>query len=341
MLGSCSDPVEMRDETKGAIADTAPKVNWKWQLNVPGIEGMSTAVHYIEEVIPNIKERTNGRFVITPYWWEDLGLKPNNYPKALATGMIDMAWVFPGYFAVDVPTVQITILWMMYRSFEDYQIASNIAKEYHQMAYDKAYRNSVTLSAVGPYNWVVMVTKKPFPGVRDWSGMRIRVPDDASQRFLKQMGATGLMIPYAETLTATHQGLVDGVATSLDELTQMKYYEFCDHLYLFNMLSAEHHNLISTKALGELPDEYREILMDEMEKAEQKCWDQVIGENPDYEKSVKVWKDRSAEIYELTDDDFKYIQGRIRPAWKAQTDMFKEIAPDMLERIYEALGIQN
>jgi TRAP-type C4-dicarboxylate transport system substrate-binding protein len=319
---------------------TAKKINWKWQFNASGIETMSTAARYVEEVIPNVAKRTNGNFIITPYWWKDLGLSPTNYPKALASGMIDMAWVFPGYFGNDVPTVQVCNLWMMYRTFADYKIASNIAKPYHQMAYDKAYRETVKLVAVGPYNWVVMVTKKPFPSVTDWSGIKIRVPDDASQRFLKAMGATGVIIPYAEIVPATHQGLVDGVATSLDELTNMKFYEMCNNLYLFNMLSSEHHALVSSKSLANLPEEYREILMDELRKAEAKTWDVVIGENPTYNNAVKVWEDYGANIYKLNDADFKYVQNKMKPAWKIQTDKFKEIAPDLLEKVYNALGIK-
>jgi hypothetical protein len=30
----------------------------------------------------------------------------------------------------------------------------------------------------------------------------------------------------------------------------------------------------------------------------------------------------------------------MKPGWKVQTDMFKEVAPDMLEKIYKALGIE-
>ena len=323
-----------------ACVETTDNIEWKWQFNVFGYDDAPAAEFFLNGVIPNVEERTNGEFQIVPYFAKDLGLDASNYPKALATGMIDMAWVYPGYFSSDVPTIQICMLWMMYRDFESYKVASDLAKPYHQKGYDRAYRNTVKLGAVGPYNWVIMATREPLPCIRDWSGLKIRVPDDASQRSLKAMGATGVIIPWVDSVPAVHQGLVDGVCNSLDEMTKLKFYEMTDHLYLFNMLSAEHHTLISNSAFEKLPSEYREILMDELKKAEEESWSRVIGANPDHTDAIEVWRENGAIIHEITDEDFEYIQNRIKPAWKAQTDLFKEEAPDLLAEVFEALNIE-
>ena len=157
------------------IAYASPKVKWKWNFSSRNENDMPSAKSYITEVIPRVKQRTNGNFIITAHYADELGVKTINFTKAVAAGLIEMGWAYPGYYAGDMPIVQVNALPALVSSMEQYKVLSRIARKSHEATYRKVYKGAVDLIAVGPYNWVNLATIKPMVSITDWSGMKIRV----------------------------------------------------------------------------------------------------------------------------------------------------------------------
>ena len=126
------------------------------------------------------------------------------------------------------------------------------------------------------------------------------------------MNGVGLQTTWAEIVPALHQGVASGVMTSLDSMTKSKFYEICKYLYLVNLIIAEHHVFVSSKALSNLPQEYKQILIEELTRAEQLNWGKLIPKNKGHEESIEVWRKYGATIIELNPDEAVTMRNKIK-----------------------------
>ena len=325
----------------GSVANASPKISWKWNFYPMSMEEEPAAKALATQVIPNVKKRTNGSFIIKAYWGPELGIKPFNYPQAIAGGAIEMAWSFPGYYAGTMPIIQVNGLPMFISSMKEYKVLSDTSRNYFLKAYRGAYKGAIELLAVGPYNWAELVTTKPMSSITDWSGMKIRVPDKLGIEFVNKMGGVGLTTTWAEMVPALHQGVVTGVATAFESMTKAKLYEVCNHVYLINMAVGEHHVFGASKALASLPDEYRNILLEELAKTESYNWNKVIPLNPSHKEAIDTWSKHGATITEMTPADLKKLRERAQPLWKKWNESIGGAATELLNEFFVRTGQQE
>jgi len=319
-------------------AASSETVNWKWNFYCANMEEEPVAKAYATQVIPRVKQRTNGKFNITPYWGKALGIKAMNYPPALASNAIQMAWTFSGYYAGDIPIIGAASLPMLTSSIEEYKGLSDITRKYYEKAYRNAYKGKVEIVAVSPYNWSEFVTTKPLVKNTDFSGMKIRVPDKMFMKWIGLLGGVGLTTSWSEMVPALHQGVVDGVGTAFESMTKAKLYEICKYVYLYDFGSGENHVIASSKALEALPQDYKNILLEELSKTDSYNWKCLIPVNEEHKKAIQLWKENGAEIIELTSAERKEVRDKTRPIWEDWEEKIGSDASEILKQFFVKFG---
>ena len=136
-------------------------------------------------------------------------------------------------------------------------------------------------------NWIYgdrhTLSKKPIRKPEDFSGMKIRVPNNEIQvKGIEVMGATPTPMPLGDTYTALQQGTIDGLENPLPVLYNGKYQEVAKYLTLdahvknfttlicgtsfFNSLTPEQQNILleSAKEAGEFNNKLQLKLENEL-----------------------------------------------------------------------------
>ncbi|OFW47141.1 MAG: hypothetical protein A2163_02520 [Actinobacteria bacterium RBG_13_35_12] len=321
-----------------ALSSELPKVTWKWNFYAMSIEDEEMAKNLATQVIPAVKERTGGKFIIEALWGPELGIAPANYPKALASGALDLAWTYPGYNIGDIPIIGLCVLPMLVSNTEEYKITAEIFRPGYEKAYEEAYNGAVRLVVQGPYNWAQLVTTKPAKSIMDWSGLKIRVAGKVEMQYIETMGGTGLMTTWDEMVTSLRQGVVQGAFTDFGSMTNAKLYEMCKNVYVVNAMMGDHHVIMSTKSFDKLPKEYQDILLEEMAKAEAYNWSTIVPVNSRFGEALKTWEDNGANIFQATPEELKALSALCVPIWEK---IASDIGPEavlLLQKARTALG---
>ena len=107
---------------------------------------------------------------------------------------------------------------------------------------------------VVPWPGQGIYTKKPLNSVKDLVGLKIRAANNNAFEFLEAVGASPILMPWAEVVPALASGVIDGVATSSTSGVDGKFWEFMSdfsRLDWCNPLSFVTANLDSYEALSE------------------------------------------------------------------------------------------
>lgn len=107
---------------------------------------------------------------------------------------------------------------------------------------------------VVPWPGQGIYTKKPLNSMQDLSGLKIRAANNNAFEFLTALGASPILMPWAEVVPALASGVIDGVSTSSTSGVDGKFWEFTSHfsrLDWCNPLSFVTANAQSYDALAE------------------------------------------------------------------------------------------
>jgi len=155
------------------------------------------------------------------------------------------------------------------------------------------------------------VSRTPIRTPDDLKGKKFRVlATPIESAMMAAMGATGVPMPWGDTLPALQQGAVDGVEAGLTVLVIFKYFDVVkwhtntDH-YIIHSTA-----IVSKKWLDGLPAELQKAVVEEgpAVHAELLPWTKNF-----YEEGVKLWKDKTKEGWiELTAEQRAAFRARMQ-----------------------------
>lgn len=129
----------------------------------------------------------------------------------------------------------------------------------------------ISLFIYGPVHYA---SRAPIRGMDDFKGKKIRVAASKIQEIpLQKLGATGVSIPFAETLPAMQQGTVDGVRLPINLFNTFKYYEVVKYVTLTEEAIFISFGVVSKAWFNRLPADLQKIVLDEGAKLEKELTD--------------------------------------------------------------------
>ncbi|MEO8279342.1 MAG: TRAP transporter substrate-binding protein DctP [Ideonella sp.] len=165
---------------------------------------------------------------------EQLG-KAKDFLQLVQSGVIDIAYVAPGFVSDKMPLSVVPELPLPYTGSCMATMAYwNLAKPGGLLDKKEFAPNGVRLLftiVLPPYQ---VITRKPFANLKDIEGMKIRASGSAKELLLKKLKAVPVLMPTPEVYESLSRGTIDGV------------------LFPFNSLAPyELHKLSKTGTIGE------------------------------------------------------------------------------------------
>ena len=181
-----------------------------------------------QEWAQTVEKRTNGRVQFELTSLPELGLGGAETIRVIKTGVVDVAEVYGGYVAGELPMVEIL---EMPGIFPDGPMAKKAIQAWkaHETKILDQKANAVML-AMAVYPDQAFFSKRPMRKPADFKGLKTRVHSVALASLVAGLGGEPLTVPFAETYTALERGTLDAAITGTKPGFGLRWYEVSKYL---------------------------------------------------------------------------------------------------------------
>ena len=222
--------------------------------------------HYL---LPNIAARTNNQLIINLTSFPELGISGADNMTLIRDGTLDIAEIYTGYVAGEVPALEIQSLWGMFKDHKaQYDVTTALTPDLERMIAEESGGSPIIT-----HNWYVGIDQFFFCGEalttpEDFAGKKTRSHGAAISDWIEGMGADAQFVAFAEVYTALERGILDCGVTGADPAYGQRWYEVTTHMNGY-LVSLFNDNVVMNSAnFNKLPADLKAILLEEGAKHE-------------------------------------------------------------------------
>lgn len=179
-----------------------------------------------------IKQRTNGRVIVEPYWGQTLA-KATELTSAVQTGLADLGWIRPYGEPGKLPLSTVgempgisadlwSLLWAFWEISNMEPLKSEIAK-YNMRPILTFFTQEIQL-----------ITKVPLRTVADFKGKKVASGGIAGE-LLKNLGMVPLAMAPPEQYEGLLRGTIDAISAPIDAMDTFKFQDAGKYLTITNL----------------------------------------------------------------------------------------------------------
>ncbi len=263
-----------------------------------------------------VAERSNGRIRVDVYANAQLG-NERDMVEGMQLGTVDIVYSATSIMANFVPACSIFDAPFLYRDSNhmfkvtDGEVGQKIADEI------RTNQGLITLGFMDSGQRHIFSTK-PVKTLDDFNGLKIRTMENELQIALfNTLGAQATPMAFGEVYTALQQGTIDAGEQPLQGITGSKFQEICKYVALTGHVYGANLFLMGEKAYEKVPEDLREMVLEEGMNACLLQRQLVAKEN---EKAIKMLEDAGVEITQM---DQTALMEKVQPVY----DQFSNLLP--------------
>jgi TRAP-type transport system periplasmic protein len=249
----------------------------EFTLKLMGINRTLDPWKLFEEWAQSVEKRTNGRVKFEFTSLPELGLGGAETIRVIKTGVVDVAEVYGGYVAGELPMLEILEIPGIFPDPETAKKAI-LAWKPHEAKILEERANAVLL-AMAVYPDQAIFSKRPVRTLEDFRGLKTRVHSVALASLVAALQGEPLTVAFAEVYTALERGTLDGAITGTKPGLGLRWYEVAT--YLVGPISMRPHVALSINrnVWKRIPKDLQAVLKEEAE---------AIVEGKAFE-AIEVW----------------------------------------------------
>lgn len=242
-------------------AGEAPKT--EFTLKLMGINRTLDPWKLYEEWAQSVERRTNGRVKFELTSLPELGLGGAETIRIIKTGVVDVAEVYGGYVAGELPMLEILEIPGIFPDPETAKKAILAWKPYETKILEE--RANAVLLAMAVYPDQAIFSKRPVRKIEDFKGLKTRVHSVALASLVAGLAGEPLTVAFAEAYTALERGTLDAGITGTKPGFGLRWYEVAK--YLVGPISMRPHVALSINkhTWKRLPNDLQAVLKEEAE----------------------------------------------------------------------------
>jgi tripartite ATP-independent transporter DctP family solute receptor len=264
-----------------------------------------------QEFAKKVNERSKGEVEVIVYPNSQLG-NERDLMEGLQLGTVQMAEVSGGVMSTFVPETGVFSLPFVFR---DWDHLDKVLKT--PAVVDRLDEITLKKSGIRILGWmeqgfrVTLTVKKPINGLKDFEGLKIRVPEDKVLiRTFQLVKAAPTVIPWGEVYTSLQTGVVEGMESTTPAMYTMKFYEVANYIAETNHQHSVVGFLISEKFFQSLSKAAQEVILQAARETMDSNYRQARGTA---QKSLDLLK---AKVKQTTTPDIKPFQEAVQPVYK-------------------------
>lgn len=275
-----------------------------------------------------VNEKTDGAVKIDVYANGQLGAE-RDLVEGMQLGTVDFAYIatavlanfVPDYYLFDTPFL-----------FADTESILSVCDSEIGETLGKQLRESQGIIQLGfmDVGGRNIFSTVPIETLDDFNGVKIRVMEnDLHIALFNMLGAQATPMAFTELYTALQQGTVDAGENALQGITGSSFDDICKYITITNHIYGINVFAMGEEALEKIPEEYRDIVMEE-------AWNCVLRERElvaaANENALEEMKANGCTIYTLDHDE---LVAAISPIY----DQFSDTLPtELIEQVHEFLA---
>jgi tripartite ATP-independent transporter DctP family solute receptor len=309
-----------------AGAAQAETIELRFATSVANVEEPSYKA--IQTFAQRVEERSEGRIHITILHGEQLGAQ-KKINEMIMSGAALMSMTDYGALGQFLPDIALLAGPYMYGSLDDAQrlLHSDVFAEVAGRLADQGL--SIVMSD-GLFGYRHLLANKPIHSPADMVNLSVRVPPSPMMlAAFRSVGARPTEIPWGEVYNALQSNVVDAAEAPYASIYGSNLQE------VRHVVSNTAHQIMfttwitSTQFLNSLPEDLRQILMEEGARIGPELTEMTLASDADYAQKLR---DAGVEIVE--DVDIPAFQEATRAAY----DKVPNLTPGIVERMREAMA---
>jgi tripartite ATP-independent transporter DctP family solute receptor len=268
-----------------------------------------------QEFAKKVNERSKGEVEVVVYPNSQLG-NERDLTEGLQLGTVQMAEVSGGVMSTFVPETGAFSLPFIFRGWDH---LDKVLKT--PAVVDRLDEITLKKSGIRTLGWmeqgfrVTLTVKKPIAALKDFEGLKIRVPEDKVLiRTFQLVKAAPTVIPWGEVYTSLQTGVVEGMESTTPAMYTMKFYEVANYIAETNHQHSVVGFLISEKVFQSLSKGAQEVVLQAARETMDTNYRDARGTA---EKSLDLLR---AKVKQTTKPDLKPFQDAVQPVYKEFAD---------------------
>jgi TRAP-type C4-dicarboxylate transport system substrate-binding protein len=233
--------------------------------------GMRT--QFVKDVwLPEIVERSGDQIQVRDFWGGAL-LSSKEILTGIGDGVTDIGMVFPGHYPRQLiahsifslfprgPTDFDDMVWLYRKAYAEIPALEAELRKANVLPL------MITAGLPGAFS-----STHPLGSIDDLQGNKWRAGGKWMLRYLENVGAVPVAVPWGDTYIALQTGTLDGTFANYDGLHMMRFDEVAPHLLVSKELwyAMPFLHLVNATKFEKLPGEIRQALLDASSVAEQR-----------------------------------------------------------------------
>lgn len=282
----------------------------------------------IERLAKRLNEKGGGRLKVQTYPAEQLGSESAVFEQ-MTQGTVQMSTFGYGILGSMAPSALAMEMGYM---FEDYDhLQSFLKSEVFQEIVDDVVEATGVRVVGSYYNGTRHLTTSntPVTDPETMKGLKIRVPNsEMILATIKAMNANATVMAFSETYMGLQNSTVDGQENPIPSIVSMKFYEVQDYLCKTGHMIQAANISINEDFLNSLPEDLRELVINETMAELQAVSEDVLNKEVDQEK---ILIDAGMKIIDVDREAFA----------ERMTDVFAEYEKKWGEGLYDRIQATN
>jgi TRAP-type transport system periplasmic protein len=296
------------------IAPGEPAKN-EFILKLMGINRTLDPWKLYEEWAQSVERRTNGRVKFELTSLPELGLGGVETIRVIKTGVVDVAEVYGGYVAGELPMLEILEIPGIFPDPETAKRAI-LAWKPHEAKILEERANAVLL-AMAVYPDQAIFSKRPVRRLEDFKGLKTRVHSVALASLVAGLEGEPLTVAFAEVYTALERGTLDAGISGTKPGLGLRWYEVTK--YLVGPISMRPHVAlaINRNIWKRLPKELQVVLKEEAESiVEGKAFEAIeVWNQEGIDKNVEKGMEHQPFAPEVQAAIKEILRTKVVPDW--------------------------
>ncbi|UFN51196.1 TRAP transporter substrate-binding protein [Roseomonas sp. OT10] len=239
---------------------------------VGGLAGVSQFVRYEEPFWrQKVKELTQGRVRAEIAPSDGSGIRNQEMLQLMRLGVVPFGTALLAVVAGEEPELNAVDLPALNPDMATLRQSVRLYRNRLERILKERY--GIELLAIYAYPAQVIYCTRPFTGLSDLQGRRIRTSSVGQSELVTAVGATPVLTPFAELVEAVRNGVVDCAITGTLSGIEIGLYEVTSYIHAMSISWGLSFFGANTAAWEALPPDIRQTLRDGLAKLESDIWD--------------------------------------------------------------------
>ena len=279
----------------------------------------------IRQFIAAVEERTKGELKIDLRSHDSL-IKLDNIKRAVQSGQVQIGEIRMGVYGNEQEMFNLDNIPGVVPTFDK----SRKLMEAQKPFYDEWFgRNGMRVITYVAWPGQGFFTADPINSLDDLKGVKLRIYSQQTQVMGEKLGTQAIILPFAEVPQAFATGMIEALWTSAQSGTDVQVWDYLDVFTYTGTMHNKNAVIVNERALRALPEDIRQIVIEEGEAATARGWELAKAAS---EERENVLKEHGIAINQAPQD----VLDRIDEIGKEMVADWMTRASDAEKAVYEA-----